>query len=196
MNGFAAEFDVLSPAARDVLKLNPSAAYTALVVSGAGYKEAADNLEKIGPEVVLAKPAVDRDDASAALAGLWLWHDWLERSHKISQNLQSASGSFWHAMMHRREGDFSNSKYWYARCGDHPILASLARAAGDIVNPYPADISTLRIIRHGWDASAFVDLVQAVHNHQDDPRHGLAIALQQLEWRMLFDHCLRGAAGK
>lgn len=54
-------------------------------------------------------------------AGLWLYVDELERSHEISQNLPSPLGSLWHAIMHRREGDFSNSKYWYRQAGTHPL---------------------------------------------------------------------------
>jgi hypothetical protein len=40
------------------------------------------------------------------------------------QQLRDATDSlsFWHAIMHRREGDFWNSKYWYARCRNHPAL--------------------------------------------------------------------------
>ena len=49
------------------------------------------------------------------LAGLWLWHDALEESHAIAQAIITSSGSLWHAILHRREGDYSNAKYWYER---------------------------------------------------------------------------------
>ena len=45
---------------------------------------------------------------------LWL-HGFLDESHSIAQGLASAEGSYWHALVHRSEGDFSNSKYWYGR---------------------------------------------------------------------------------
>jgi hypothetical protein len=51
----------------------------------------------------------DRDAAAACLAGLWLYHDFLDESHTISQGLHTPEGSYWHALMHRREPDFSNS---------------------------------------------------------------------------------------
>lgn len=188
--------DPLSPTARHLLKLNPDA-YAALVVrDGEGSVEARDLLEAIKPSQLLASGSVkSAAEGDAMLAGLWLWHDWLDESHAISQGLHSATGSFWHAIMHRREGDFSNSKYWYARCADHPILPSLNAQASAILNPLPADKSILRLIAHGWNLNAFVDFVEQVHDHPSDPRHGLAVALQRLEWRALFNHCTRAAAG-
>src|SRR5262249_17485377 len=50
----------------------------------------------------------DRSAAMACLAGLWLYHDFLDESHAISQDLSSAEGSYWHAIMHRREPDYWN----------------------------------------------------------------------------------------
>src|SRR5688572_2031249 len=102
--------DPLSATARHLLKLNPGA-YTALVHAGPGSAEARDLLESIRPAQLLASGAVkSAEDGDAMLAGLWLWHDWLDESHAIAQKLHGASGSFWHAVMHRREGDFGNSK--------------------------------------------------------------------------------------
>src|SRR5262245_49234616 len=51
---------------------------------------------------------VDADMAAACLAGLWLYHDFLDESHTISQSLETTSGSYWHGLMHRREPDFAN----------------------------------------------------------------------------------------
>ena len=35
--------------------------------------------------------------------------------------------------------------------------------------------------------------VEAVHDTPDDPRHSVAVQLQQLEWRVLFEHGTRAA---
>jgi hypothetical protein len=150
-------------------------------------------LKQLTPQNVLSSPPKNLDESAALVAGIWLWHDCLDESHKVSQQLHTTSGSMWHAIMHRREGDFSNSKYWYARCENHPCLPTLAAQANDAINPFPADKRVLKLTARGWDSDAFVDLVEEVCDSPDDPRHKLAIALQQLEWRVLFDHCMRTA---
>ncbi|MGD9896651.1 MAG: hypothetical protein AB7T14_06215 [Candidatus Methylacidiphilaceae bacterium] len=47
-----------------------------------------------------------------------LWHertgDW-DRAHRIVQAQEGAASAWVHAYLHRREGDISNARYWYAR---------------------------------------------------------------------------------
>jgi hypothetical protein len=175
--------DESSPIAQRILSANPEA-YRALVVEGGTPALARELLDGVRAEQLMLGAR-----GPALLAGLWLWHDGLEESHRISQSMADSTGSFWHAIMHRREGDFSNSKYWYARAVGHPALATLASAAGEIVNRAPADKSLLRIIVSGWNPNAFVDLVVAVHADEADGRYGIAVQLQQLEWRTLWGYC-------
>jgi hypothetical protein len=48
----------------------------------------------------------------AALAGDW------DRAHAIAQAHEGSAEADWlHAIVHKLEGDDSNSRYWYARCG-------------------------------------------------------------------------------
>ena len=60
------------------------------------------------------------------VAALWLYIDELDRSHRVSQGIEDQTGSFWHGIMHRREGDFSNSHYWFRKVGRHPAMADVA----------------------------------------------------------------------
>jgi hypothetical protein len=188
--------DPLSDFGRKLLKLDPNA-YSTLLPKGPGNAAAKDLLEVARPADLLAGPVARADEADALLVGLWLYYDWLRQAHERAQLLPGATGSFWHAICHRREGDFANAKYWYARCENHPVRATLAANAPRLVNELPADKSLLRLIAPaGWDPAAFVDLVEQVHNHPDDPRHTIAVALQKMEWQTLFDHCTRCAAGR
>ena len=68
--------------------------------------------------------------------------------------------AFWHAIMHRREGDFGNSKYWYAHCRSHPLLAAVAANAREVIARAPADKALLRFSMNEWNGAAFVDFVQ------------------------------------
>jgi hypothetical protein len=188
--------DDLAPLARQILGLNLAETYRLLVVRSDGNADAKRLLSAASPEEMISGSIRSQDDANAMLAGLWLWHDWLDESHQISQSLHSSTGSFWHAIMHRREGDFSNSKYWYARCTNHPVLQQIANQAGQILHALPADKSFLRLMSGGWNPDAFVDLVASVERNSGSSQHAAAVSLQQLEWRLLFDHCTRAATGK
>jgi hypothetical protein len=190
--------DLLSPPVRAVLEANATAAYTRLVVRGDGSPQTRERLLALGPDWLLAQPVRSIEDARSLLAGLWLWHDWLSESHMISQDIASATGSFWHAIMHRREGDFSNAKYWYARCRHHPVLEQIPALARVTLGDAATTTAPLHrlLSTTGWDPDAFVDVVEATHRNPSDPLYTIAVRLQQLEWRALFEHCARRAAGQ
>ena len=122
--------------------------------------------------------------ADACRSGLLLRLNDLDGSHEISQQIHSPTGSFWHGIMHRREGDFGNSKYWFRRVGQHDIFAGLAGAAQAI----DAELAA-------WDPFAFVDFVESVESRDDEDRE-LAEKIQQREWTLLFDSCWQRAIGQ
>jgi hypothetical protein len=96
-----------SPAVADLL------AEDRLAPLGPGVPNAAarPNLAALDIDRMLAPhPVRDRDMARACLAGLWLYHDCLDESHAISQEIATPTGSYWHGLMHRREPDFGNPK--------------------------------------------------------------------------------------
>ncbi|MCI0692382.1 hypothetical protein L0337_10320 [candidate division KSB1 bacterium] len=139
---------------------------------------------------------VDTDMARACLAGIWLYHDFLEESHQISQSIATTTGSYWHGIMHRREPDFSNSKYWFHRVGEHPIFASLHQVAAELATANTVDKSTAFLHQQKkWDPFAFIDLCEAcVERHS--PAETLCRQIQLGEWKLLFDYCHQQAVGK
>jgi hypothetical protein len=144
----------------------------------------------------------DREMANACLAGLWLLYDDLDRSHTISQSIHTPTGSYWHAIMHRREGDFGNSKYWFDRVGDHPIFGPLAHAAAALVQEEreevgdrPADRDLAWLAEEAyWDPFRFVDLCAAVVRGRSNTDQ-LCRLIQKQECRLLLEFCYRRATG-
>ncbi len=147
-------------------------------------------------EAFAPNPIVDADMARACLAGIWLYHDFLEESHQISQSIATTTGSYWHGIMHRREPDFSNSKYWFHRVGEHPIIALLRETAAELAAAHAAHESTAFLRQQRmWDPLAFIDLCEACVNRRS-PAEPLCRQIQQAEWRLLFDYCYQQAVGK
>jgi hypothetical protein len=108
--------------------------------------------------------------------GLLIWNDDIPAAHPIAQDIEDASGSYWHAIVHRREGDYSNAKYWFRRTGQHPVLAELAGVSE--ANPF-ARTGVL-------DGAAFVD---ACERAARDKRDEALRALQVAEIRALLRYC-------
>jgi hypothetical protein len=130
-------------------------------------------LEAAMPELCPSGPAPESQMVQGLIqglvpeleAGLWLYVDELERSHLVSQSLDGPVGAFWHAIMHRREGDFSNSKYWYRQVGEHPAMAEIP----------------------GYEPYEFVDQVSESYRANPDE----LVERQREEWAALFSWCAR-----
>jgi hypothetical protein len=142
-----------------------------------------------------ARAVADRSMALSCLAGVWLVHDFLDESHEVSQGINTSEGSFWHGIMHRREGDFSNAKYWFRHVGDHPVYAELAVRAARLADEHDAASAITKLTAHStWEPYAFVDLCQATE--RSGKHRELCLDLQQAEWELLFDFCYRSAIGE
>jgi hypothetical protein len=142
------------------------------------------------------KRVVDDDAARCCLSALWLWHDFLDESHAISQEIETIEGSYWHGIMHRREPDYGNAKYWFRRVSKHVIFEPLAAVARDLAANEQLDSAAEFLAEQSeWDPYRFVDLCEAASRGRS--RCGnLAREVARAEWQLLFDHCYRKAVGQ
>ncbi len=103
---------------------------------GAPRLEVRSELQALSIEdLFTGRTIVDRKAAAACLSGLWLLHDFLDESHTISQSITTPTGSYWHGIMHRREPDYANAKYWFRRVGEHPVFDELGYVTAGFTVP-------------------------------------------------------------
>jgi hypothetical protein len=139
---------------------------------------------------------VDAKMAQCCLAAVWLVHDYLDESHEISQRIDTPSGSFWHGILHRREGDYANAKYWFRRVGRHDMLDYIGQRAAELAAIRGDTVAIQKLTASGpFDPLAFVDLCQSEIRSGSSKHLDLCLDIQQVEWELLFDYCYRAAIG-
>jgi hypothetical protein len=139
---------------------------------------------------------VDRDAARCCLAAVWLAHDFLDESHTLSQDIATVEGSYWHGIMHRREPDYGNAKYWFRRVGSHAIFSALAEQAAALAAQQPLDgAGKFLTAADAWDPFRFIDLCEAIARGRSS-LEALARQIAAVEFQVLFAHCWRQAIGE
>ena len=133
-----------------------------------------------------------------AVAGLWLLAGELDRSHDISQTLDSPTGSYWHGIMHRREGDFSNARYWMRRAGGHPVFEELASQLASVAGANAVALISSQAVRERVTRSltephnVAISLIDACELYiGSTPK--VVSELQLIywwEWQLLFRHSM------
>ena len=168
-------------------RLNPLDGGTA----NAGARE---RLEGLSPDTAFAgKSIVEEAMARASISAIWLYHNFLDESHTLSQKIDTTTGSFLHGIMHRREPDFSNANYWFQKVGDHETFPSIREAAAELASEAGGAAGTLA--DEPWDPFAFVDLCEA-GLAGDSFLDQLCRQVQQKEWEILFDYSYMKATGR
>ena len=118
-----------------------------------------------------------------ALSGLWLYFDCFDEGHKVAQEDESAEGSFWHGIAHRREPDYGNSSYWLRQVGSHAVFPAVLEAAR-------ATPGAGMSLASKWDPFAFVEFCEEAAR-VGGAQEAWAMAVQRAEWEILFDYCAR-----
>jgi len=147
----------------------------------------------------LEQLADNRTAALAVKAGLHLWNGSLDRSHTIAQDIETATGSYWHGIMHRMEGDYGNAKYWFRLVGSHPAMAGLPDALQRALREAEADGTAASLSGNTagqrllavadktvWDPYVYIDAVMAAERGQgSEAVRALLIQVQHAELALL-----------
>ena len=158
-------------------KLTPSEPLsTALLLRVRGTDDAA---------VSGGKTIGDAGNFALVRGGLLYAIDALDEAHAFFQDAKGDLGAYWHGMMHRREGDFENARYWFRRAGALPCFAALHRAASE----FSADMAR----QANWDPYLLTgECEQARFGAEESVAP--CVKLQRVEFEELFDYCWRQSA--
>jgi hypothetical protein len=161
-----------------------------------------EHLESFSPRDFGLNPASNVSE-KALRAGLFQWHDFLDESHQLSQSIEGAGedrvGDYWHAIMHRREPDYSNAKYWFRQIGKQPIFSRLRKEADETL----AKLATPEAPRWRdrlqpgakWDPFAFVDLCEECAADETTDLAYAARRIQYIEMSLLMGATCRQCGG-
>ena len=154
-------------------------------------KDVSSQLRGCSDEELLGGEIRDRAMAQSVRAGLLLRADLDDESHTVSQDIPTPEGSYWHGIMHRREPDYPNSKYWFRRVGDHGLFETLPDVGADQPLSEPP---FQQLVESGrWDPYYFSELcASCVQGPRTDLREALE-RLQAAEINALFAYCARAA---
>ena len=189
-----------SAIAEVVEKLEAGNPLPTLVPQKAWSSELTDALEATSVDELFEGASLKNTTFGEAIkSGLLLWNDALDESHNISQGLGDQTGSYWHGIMHRREPDYPNSKYWFGRVGTHPIFPVLRERALELFqetsNPSEALVEIGRTIKaqDAWDAYQFIDWCQAAEGDSNSDVTRFLQQVQAEEIKLLLAYSYRNA---
>jgi len=116
--------------------------------------------------------------------GLLYALDDLAGCHEFFQNTASELVGYWHGMMHRREADFDNARYWFRRAGVMPFFHTLHSCSAE----FSTDMAKQRL----WDPYLFTSECEQHRFGADSEEENLS-RQQRAEFDVVFDYTWRQA---
>jgi len=169
-----------------------------------------ESLDRDIAELVTSGMAEDKSKfdlayGMAVKSGLHIWNDSLHRSHIISQDVLTPTGSYWHGIMHRMEGDYDKAKRWFESAGSHPVMERLQAFKYEVLRKddwYHVGCGELQMnlrqfyLQRSWDPYLFIDMVQGTVTSGHEIHMEKALSdLQKQEIIMLLEYSYRNACG-
>jgi hypothetical protein len=108
--------------------------------------------------------------------------DDLDGAHRFFQDAPGDLAGYWHGMLHRREPDFDNARYWFRRAGALPFFAELHGRAAN----HSPDMAK----QPSWDPYLFTGQCEQARHGETETLNELA-ALQRAEFEVAFDYTWR-----
>lgn len=126
-------------------------------------------------------------------AALWLRLGLIDRAHDIVQDGKRGTAAFLHAIVHRLEGDYWNSKYWIGQVRDSALLESIG---GDIIQSLDAPshmelaIKMKLISSNEFQFDAFVDACAnfTKESSKSETTNSMLQRIVQAEWLSIIAH--------
>ncbi len=139
----------------------------------------------------------DRAMAAGCLAGLWLYHDFLDQSEAVSKGIATPAGTYWQALKARRQPDFAKAADLFRKVGAHPIFPALNAVATDLASAlYLPPEANFLVGSEEWDPFSFIELCRVSLPKRGSIEERLCRQIQQQEWELLFDHGYRQAVAE
>lgn len=155
---------------------------------GPGPRPGIEPLSTLATRLDAALAAGPRSgNAAATLRALvLLWHDHHEPAHELVQDGATADASYVHGILHRREPDYGNARYWFHRVGRHAAFAILAARAEPLLARDP-ELKAQLLPRGQWDPFAFIGACAAAETGGPPARQNRLRDLQRLEFEVLLE---------
>ena len=135
-------------------------------------------------DAILANPHLDRRYCELSRAAVLLWHDHFEAAHELAQEVEGVDGSLMHGLIHRREPDFSNARYWFRRVGTaHPSFDCVVGKVKIALMGMKSELVARQLIPNDkWHPLGFVDFVEDALRREDPAYNHLMRQIQAAEF--------------
>ncbi|HON06641.1 MAG TPA: hypothetical protein PLW02_00920 [Verrucomicrobiota bacterium] len=120
---------------------------------------------------------------------LLLWHDYIELSHHIADTERTTDFIYIHAIIHRRERDIYNSRFWFRHLDMcHIVISNIAKEVGAYLTEKGETQLLDRFVKDdGWVPLEFLEEVnKASKMDLSDPFVKLLQNIQTIEFACWF----------